>query len=52
MDSYSSLILDLTKSKVPFENVAATSTKAAIGLDFPILANWAKVADKCYLFKA
>lgn len=52
MDSYNSLILDLTKSKVPYEKVEATSTKAAIGLDFPILANWAKVDYKCYLFNS
>jgi len=39
-------------SNVPLEKVVATATKAAIGFDFPILANWAKVVYKCYLFNA
>jgi len=42
MASCKAIILLMTDSKVSAEKVEATCNKAAIGLDFPILANSAK----------
>jgi len=42
MASFKSVIFPMTESKVYSEKVEATYNKAAIGLDFPILANSTK----------